>query len=264
MIIATVSFNYPPEYKLADYELLCRVFEASCKKYCPDAKFIDIKCDPPILPNGDKHALNFLYNTIKLEKWVELLESTDENVILADCDMLAIRHFSEDMIFNEVFDVGYTVRTETRHRIDDNTREYWGEQKIHRMPMNGGIMFVKPTEEAREFFRKYLEVNQYLYDNPHIHKKWNLKYAGMNQAAFGCLFEDGEYKAKVKEFPCLKWNAVDTDWAKIDMADTYFVHIKSRLRRLLLGLNRPYGNYKSAMTRWYEIAKELGVLVWEN
>jgi hypothetical protein len=264
MIIVTVSFNYPPEYNLADYEMLARVFRHSCSKYCPEAKFLDIKVDPPILPDGDRHALNFLYNTIKLEEWLRIIEETDENIILADADMVAIRPFSESEIFDQEFDVGYTERTEVRLRKDKNTRQYWGDVKIRRMPMNGGIMFVKSTEPARDFFRQYKEVNQRLYDNGYEHQKWRVKYAGMNQAAFGCLFETGQYEAIVKSFPCRIWNAVDTDWPHILRCGTVFVHMKSRLRRLVLGQKLPFGNYKAAMQSWYAEAGEIGAPVYED
>lgn len=250
MILCTVQFNYADWF---DYARLLKVFRESVRVYNPDIRFLDIRIDPPMQEPGDTRARNFLYNTVKLEKWREVIETADEPVILADCDMLQIRPIDMS-VWDQDFDVAYTERTETRTVIN---REYWGPDPIRRMPLNGGIILVKPTEAARGFFREFETVNRYLYDHPREHKKWNVKYSGMNQAAFGYLMETGDYKAKVVPIPCRIWNAVDTDWSRVNYSKTIFIHIKSRLRRLILSGHIPYGNFKDAMIHWYKTEEQL-------
>lgn len=259
MTIVTVQFDYPQEMHKPRYSTLLDVFRASVKKHQPDAVFYEILIPPPMSPVPDK-ALNFWYNTIKLRHWVRALEEINDNIIFADCDMLMLG--PADSVFDQPFDVAYTKRSETRIRSDRAALVYWG-QNVQRMPMNGGVMMARPTEAARDFFRQMLEVNERLYNNPEEHMKWNIKYAGMNQAAFGCLLETGLYEANVVGIPCRKWNAVDTDWHAVT-AETVFVHVKSKLRRLVLMGHMPYGNFKYSMTRWYEIAEEIGVPTWKN
>lgn len=254
MTIVTVQFNYPPEMNMPDYGRLLRVFAASVAKHEPGATFTLVEIPPPMSPVPGK-ALNFWYNTIKLREWVRVLEEIDDNVVLADCDMLMNAPLGD--VFDEDFDVAYTERTETRMRCDAASLKYWGPEPIRRMPMNGGIMLVKPTAPAREFFRLLLETNERLYQQTEEHLKWNVKYAGMNQAAFGCLFETGEYRAKIKAIPCRRYNAVDTDWHTFG-GDTVFLHVKSKLRRLVLSRQRPYGNLKAAMSAWNDVAREIG------
>lgn len=251
MTIVTVQFNYPPEMHRPDYDILLKVFEASVKTHAPNIRFEKILIEPPMLNDGDTHALNFLYNTVKLEKWVEALNAINDDIIFADCDMLMLRGFPEESIWGSSdWDVAYTERTEKRVRQDSLTRKYWGDGPIHRMPMNGGIMMARPTKAAKDFYQQLLDVNNYLYGHKQEHTKWNIKYAGMNQAAFGYLIETRQFNALVKPLPCRIWNAVDSDWHAIS-GDTIFVHIKSRLRRLVLSGALPYGKFKSAMEAWY-------------
>lgn len=262
MTIITVQFEYPESFHLPDYDALLRVFEASVRKQAPEAHFRAIRIPCPGRGDDEK-ALNFWYNTAKLEAWVRALEETDDNVILADCDMLMARPFPDPSVFDEDFDVAYTERTKEVIRFDKASVKYWGNAPIRRMPMNGGIMLAKPTPAARQFFRLLLETNERLYRDTEEHMKWNVKYAGMNQAAFGCLFESGEFEAKVVPLSCRIWNAVDCDWHAVENTSV-FIHIKSKLRKLVLARQRPYGNFKPAMSAWYDVARECGVPSFER
>lgn len=209
MQIVTVQFQYPHR---SDYDLLLKVFKHSCKVCMPDVNFIEIKIPPPPARKG--RDLNFAYNTVKLEKWLNILEHTKENTIFADCDMLAVK--SAKHAFNIDFDVAYTERT-----------------MINRIPMNGGIMMARPTEAARKFFREMLYVNNLMFENIPFHNYWRKTYAGMNQSAFGCVYETGKHGAKVHKYKTIEWNAVDCDWSRVN-GSTVFIHYKSKLRKTVL------------------------------
>jgi hypothetical protein len=222
MQIVTVQFNY---FGGPDYKKLLDVFKFSCKKYMPEAEFIEYIIDPPKKIN--KIPYNFVYNTDKLNIWADHMAKTEHNTIFADCDMM-MRQSAKDA-FNEDFDIAYTKRTTTT-----------------RIPMNGGIIMARPNENAVEFFRLWAETNQRMLDcdrngNFKLHNTYRRKWAGMNQAAFGWMMEHPEkYKAKIHEYKTIDWNAVDCDWANMDhKSDTVFVHYKSRLRKVVLGTKPP-------------------------
>jgi hypothetical protein len=198
----------------------------------PDVELIEHKIPPP--ENLSGRPLNFNYNDVKLKIWVDYLEKFNENLIFADCDMICVRPAYH--AFDKEFDVAFTARTTT-----------------NRIPMNGGIMFARPTEAAKKFFREMLETNHKMLKDVMFHQKWRKLYAGMNQAAFGCVYE--KYKKsdeiKIHKYKTIEWNAVDCDWSKIDDS-TVFIHYKSKLRKLVLANKRPFGIYTKVMKRWYQ------------
>jgi hypothetical protein len=194
----------------------------------PNVKFIEKKIQPPV--NRSKRDLNFMYNGVKLRLWVEFLEKTKENVIFADCDMMALQ--SAEHAFDIPFDVAYTART-----------------KIKRIPMNGGIMMARPTKAAKSFFREMLEVNDRMFKDLRFHHIWRCKYAGMNQAAFGYTLNEGKSKAKLHEYKTIEWNAVDCDWQYIN-EKTVFLHTKSKLRKIVLGEIKMKPEYMHAANLW--------------
>lgn len=192
--------------------MLLNVFRHSCKVNMSEVEFLEIKIPPPKQVEG--RDLNFVYNGVKLTHWLEVLENATENIIFADCDMLAVR--SAKHAFSKDFDVAFTGRT-----------------VVNRIPMNGGIMMAKPTEAARRFFREMLYVNNIMFENKRFHNQWRKKYAGMNQSAFGYVYERGTHGAKVHEYKTVEWNAVDCDWHRIN-GRTVFIHYKSKLRKTVL------------------------------
>ena len=151
-------------------------------------------------------------NTLKLEKWVEYLRKAEDNVVLMDCDMLVLRDFSD--VFNYDFDIGLTV---------NGTGE---------IPYNCGVVFVRNNDKAKNFIYLWNKVNKYLFENPPEHNKWrnHKHYAGMNQAALGCLLETEKYNAVIKKFECAEWNLCKNNWLKIDN-NSRIIHVKSTLRK---------------------------------
>lgn len=232
MEIVTVQFNYPGR---ANYKILLDVFRYSIKLYMPEAKLIEYKIKaPPELPG---RPLNFKYNTEKLKIWMDHLNKTKDNVIFADCDMMMIK--SAGHAFDIPFDVAYTART-----------------ILVRIPMNGGIMMVRPTDKAKKFFKEMYEVDVHMLHNPGFHQQWRVRYAGMNQSAFGYCLEKGNSGAKLHKYITREWNAVDCDWGHITNK-TVFVHYKSKLRKLVLKNAPPHGEYKKVMSMWYDMRKRM-------
>lgn len=228
MTILTVQF---PGVGKNNYEELLRVFRDSVKEHMPEARYEEILMEAP----EAAHQIGYgqTANTAKLKVWVEFLEQCDDEVILADCDMLMLR--SAERAFDADFDVAFTKRTHG-----------WAT-----IPMNGGIMMVRPTDAARRFFRKLLEVNDRMYyDDPKLKHEWQAKYPGMNQAAFGYVYETGCHDAKLHRYETLEWNAVDGDWPYVHDR-TVFLHIKGKLRWELLAMKPPAGPLAHAMKLWY-------------
>lgn len=199
----------------------------------PDARYEEIVCDAPER-DGENYGLTA--NTFKLEKWVEFAEGCDDELILADCDMLMLNNAAH--AFGEDFDIAYTERT-----------------SYSLIPLNGGIIFVRPTEGARGFLRKLRDVNNRMYyEDKKFRKEWQEKYPGMNQAAMGYLLESGDHEAKIQKLYTRTWNAVECDWKYVNADETVFLHIKGRLRDDLLRMKPPNGDRAEAMKLWYEIS----------
>jgi hypothetical protein len=230
MRLITVQFDYPREFHKPRYSTLLNRFRESVAEHMPGVRFEEHRIEAPGRVEGKEVA--FVSNTVKLAHWVNEVRQAREPLILADCDMLAIGDAS--VAFEHDFDVAYTVRTQPS-----------------RCPMNGGIMFVRPTAAAVRFFEAMHGVNRLMFNNPEFHEPWKKKYVGYNQAAFGFLLETGQlHGAKVVALPCRKYNAVDNDWAHID-GDTRFIHIKGALRQAVLSKQIPSGKMAKAMNAWY-------------
>ena len=229
MTILTVQFDING---YTDYKELLRVFESSVHRHMPEANFEKI-----ILPAEDrtpamrcgKHA-----NTRKLEVWVDYIDNTDDDVILADCDMLMLK--SAEHAFDLPFDIAYTRRL-----------------KVGKVPFNNGIMMVRPTGASRDFMHRWLEVNNQMFLDKDFHGVWNRKYKGMNQTAFGYMLERGEHHADLHAYTTREWNAVDPDWSYID-DDTVFVHIKGALRDATVRGKAPLGSVVYPAALWYKEA----------
>jgi len=234
--IVAVVFDYPSRGK--KYTMLSKVYEYSIKKNCPKAKLDLIKLPPPNLKSGENKS--FPSNTVKLDYWYRTLcDSDDKEVIFMDCDMVVLGDLSPAFAYD--FDIGYTKRTKCR------------------MPYNGGVVFVKNTQAARDFILLWKEINDRMYNDYRFHKPWRNKYAGMNQAAFGYILEKEKFDAKLRSFPCSVWNSCVEDWQRIDINKTKVVHIKGGLRRAAFNKKPAGPKYRRAYGIWKNLAIEAGV-----
>lgn len=228
MKILTVQFD---PGKSNYYKRLYDVFKVSVEKNIPEANFVNIKIPCP--DRVTSVAKNFTYNTEKLNIWYDFVKNTDDDVILTDCDMLCTGN--PENIFLTNFDIGITFKT----------------CEIKKSPMNGGIVFVKNTEKAKNFIELWRDVNAQMYKDRHFHIEWQNKYLGMNQAAFGYIYEVLKPDVTMLELPTIKYNAVDCDWKNVN-EETYFIHIKSELRRMVLMNMEPDREFTYCMREWYK------------
>lgn len=239
MKIVTTQFDGPVS---TDYKKLLTVFKKSVKVHMPEAEFIELFLEAPDKRPDKKYG--FISNSVKLKSWVDFLKGCDEKdeVIFCDCDMLMLRSAKE--AFDKDFDIAYTRR-----------------YRSHNIPINGGVVMVRPTAASLDFFEKYLAANDKMLVDSKFHAKWREKYHGINQAAFGYMLEEGEHDAKLCVYDTRDWNAVDCDWFCIN-DNTVFIHVKGSMREVLRR-RMPHGPKKKAMQYWYDMAgveyiKEIG------
>ena len=210
MRLLTCCFDYASK---GDYGRLQRVYRASCEKVMPEVRYEHHELCPPKIKPG--YSTGMCSNTLKLRHWVRLVEDATETICLSDCDMLALRSVADADALD--FDIAYTVRT-----------------NIGRIPFNGGVVFVRPTAECKAFMRRWLKINDDMFHNHVFHEMYRRKYAGMNQAAFGFMYEHPRDKCRMLGLPCAQWNACNEDWPGIPGNGARLVHLKGHLRRALL------------------------------
>jgi hypothetical protein len=228
--ICAVVFDYPGQTMFSD---LVRVLEYSAGKFCPRAKFELVRLRAPNDPG------TFTSNTVKMREWLRVLGETGDDVVFMDGDMLILRDIAS--AFDDDFDVGYTARTQPT-----------------KIPMNGGVVFVKNTPAARHFMEMWNAADDKMYANGAFHQQWRTKYSGINQAAFGYMIERAQHGAKLRAFPCREWNACGgTDWC--NLSSTRILHVKSDLRRMVIenvSLDRCPVRYHQAVKVWRSMRAE--------
>lgn len=140
--------------------------------------------------------------------------------------------------------------------------EYWDIGYMKRtsgpLPFNGGVVFVRNTKDGKDFIKLWHDINLKMFRDSKFHNPWRKKYAGMNQASFGYIWETGGYTAALKEFPCMVWDSCREDWPYIDDS-TMIIHVKSELRRLALANVRETScdqKYKKGLAIWWEYARQ--------
>lgn len=231
MKLFTVMFDVD---KSKTWSRLLNVFRESVRLHMPDVELIEKIIPAPNQVPGKSASIT--YNTVKLGLWNDYIQEATEDTILIDCDMLCLR--SAQHIFKRKFDIAFTFTGLTKG-----------------VPLNGGVVFVKPTSRSREIMNSWVNINSRMYDNPEYYHKYSGKYLGINQSALGAMLATGMLD-DIKRLSTLECNAVGLDWGKID-DKTIFVHIKSELRNALMTATEPAGHLKKAMQLWYDVEKTL-------
>lgn len=186
------------------YTRLADVFRHSIRKNMPGTDIELIRLPNPVI-EGKRHQQQL----IKQRAWAELAQKQTDEYIMMDCDIVVVGDLSE--AFAEKFDVGYTTHN----------------QEIK--PLNGGVLFCRPTARTNNFWDRWLYMCERMYDDKELWATWNAKYKGFAQVAFGAVLESG-IDCKFKKFPCLEWNACDEEWEHTN-EKTKAYHIKGRLRK---------------------------------
>jgi hypothetical protein len=238
LTIVTVQFDYDGQDR---YKMLFDVFKYSLKKNFPAAKLHEINIQPNNNWSRETVKRGFHSNKIKLDAWCKAMEEIDdEKIIFMDCDMIVLDDLSS--AFDSEFDIGITARTRCR------------------MPFNGGVVFVRNTESSRNFIKLWGEIDDRMYRDKKFHNPYRVIYAGINQAAFGYLYEHPDlHTAKMKEFPCAIWNACCEDRYNDKMK---VIHIKSQVRKACFS-NYPTDaieiDYRGQVEKWREYAIAAGI-----
>lgn len=225
------------------YKRLLEVFIFSIKKWMPEVAIEITYCDPPQKVSNRNTGL--ITNTAKLARWVESMErcDNDDEIIFADCDLLAIGDMFSAFDKHQ-FDIAHTVRFGTEH----------GKTRI---PINGGVLYVRKNERTLHFMREYLRVNNEMYCNPEFHSPWRLSFAGMNQAAYGYLLSNSHlYDCKIINIPCEIYNVCNTEWHKFSN-ESLCIHYKSSLRRAALGQAPSNGTMQPFVNLWRKYEQEM-------
>jgi hypothetical protein len=248
MIIVSDLFNYDGDTR---YEKMAKVLEYSAKKYSPNIEFRMIKHPAPKEIRG---KTCFASNNLKLQKWVEMLDNINDDVMLLDCDMAILRDVS-DAFEDKSFDIGITYLCDDRERL----------------PFNGGTILVRNTDAAKAFMRKWLEIDNRMYNSDSaLHAKYRDKYAGMNQASLGMLLEHTEMQAGaiIKRIDCHEWNWCRDRWKIPDTGKgPRILHIKSQTRKnvfLPTAIELLDIKVRKAVQIWRKLADEAGAQKFPN
>jgi hypothetical protein len=133
-----------------------------------------------------------------------------------------------DSVWDQVFDIAFTFRERG-------------------LPLNGGVVFLRVSPQSRSFIEEWWKLNLLFLGNAALHGPWRDKYAGMNQAALGCLLETG-HSCEVARLPCREWNACSPEL--YTPAVSRVLHVKSSLRRATFGIEPVRSNMPAAIAAW--------------
>lgn len=190
------------------FRLMAKALEASIIEFEPTASVTIERLTPPAI------ITTYTSNSVKLAAWVAFVNRLPDGakVILIDGDCL-LRGPISASAFAKPFDVAFTSK---------GTR---------RLPVNGGVVFLRVSERSRAFMREWLRVNDRMLTDRGLHQPYEIKYGGINQAALGYLRERPTALA-IAELPCSIYNACHEPlWLEWQTARV--IHYKSALRRAL-------------------------------
>lgn len=231
-----ITLKFDKDQSGRNYGILLDVFKYSVSKNMPDAEMEIII--PPLPKAVPSKEFFMTKNTVKLEYWVNAVEKSKGNIIIMDCDMLVLRDLSD--AFKSNFDIAYTSRGAARTKL------------------NGGVIFIKVNERSIKFLRRWVIVNQMMYENPVFHWPYRRKYVGMNQASLGYMLENETAGIKIINFPCTEWNQCQEDWNKLNLT-TRCVHIKSALRIDCMSGRLRTVTHKAAFDLWIKYQEEMNL-----
>lgn len=224
--------------KLADYSRLLAAFRTSIQENCPNDELEVVELNPRNYPGTYHIKTSYVGNSVKLAYWAQKVETETQNLCLIDGDTVVLKDMNH--VFDYDFDIAFTVRSA-------------GE----RLPINGGVLFIRPSNKVSQFMKQWSEINNKMLIDLKFHMEWYRIYNGINQASFGYMLNENIKKngsgLKIIEVPCEKYNACDPqNWRAIN-DNTHVVHIKSDLRIACLK-NIFIKDYSTAINIWNKYA----------
>lgn len=204
-------------YEGQEYARMARVLAYTAARFCPDW---DRQIVNTVICEADAQGdeLRRRLNNSKLLKWTETVEQAPDGtpMLLVDSDVMIVR--SLDDIWQQSFDVAYTVRDPQRSTI----------------PLNGGVVFVRANDASRRFLRAWYQATIPYKTSA---KKWQearKKYGACDQAGLCQLLKQPSVGVQILALPCQEWNCEDSEWGRFDVT-TRIVHIKGSLRSAVFG-----------------------------
>lgn len=154
-------------------------------------------------------------NTQKLHIWRDVVKAAKIPTVLLDIDTLVLRDPSAAFDEGE-FDIGITVRP-------------------HKMWINAGAIYARPTRGARDFMDAWVTENDRLYAEPDEMYDALKRHNGLNQTAMLNMIESGiPTTCTMAKLECVTWNNCDQTWVHFDPKTTAVLHIKGGLRKYAL------------------------------
>jgi hypothetical protein len=218
-----------------DYEAMYKVLVKSAEIFMPGVSVDTIRFLPG--QRRHNHTPSLQANHAKMLAWAEYIEGVDDDVVFTDADMFANGDLRD--VFKEYdFDVAVTYRDYSK------------------IPINGGVVFVRNTPAAKDFIRLWATEDTLLYENATEHLRWRKVCHGMNQASLGKMMAEEKYAAKLIKLPCSRYNACEDTWGMYDKHKPYMVHCKSMMKRALMDHKDPRvlkEKMRRVAKRWYEL-----------
>lgn len=220
------------------YARLLAAWENSVKANMPGTEYEKAFLDPKDFPQCRHPRNSYLANSVKLNYWLQRVKEENQDLCLIDGDTVVLKDVSH--VFDRDFDIAYTRRT-----------------KGIQLPINGGVLFLRPSERVTEFFEKWVLTNNEMLTNQALHRTYYRKYAGINQASFGYMLENRlrlKHRLEIIELPCSEYNACDRpDWINFG-EHVKILHAKSELRLCCLGQVN-VKQYQKAVDEWRKYGK---------
>ena len=203
MIFVSTFFDREPKYRK-----LLNICYNSAKEKMPNTEFHILSIVLPRYGYCRDKIVNHDWDTYyafmaKISHAIEL----NDNILMADSDIIFTG--SVNSVWQKDFDIAITTRN-------------------HKCKYNTGIVFIKPTREAKQFLRVWKQHTR------EIAKRYNIRefrqWMGIDQASLHKTIQE-KIPVKLIELPCHIWNAEQTSWKDITK-ETKVIHIKSGLRRI--------------------------------
>lgn len=189
------------------YGRLADVLEHTAAKHCPT--WTVQRSVVPIIGNQPS----------KLRHWRDVVDAEPDGtpLLLMDADMMITRPL--DDVWDQAFDVAYTVR--------DPRWSVW--------PNNAGVIFCRASDAVREFLRRWIAADvPLLATTGAVRKQWLATHGSVEQAALEQALAASP-DLRVLALPCVEWNCEDSSWAHFDPERTRIVHVKGALRKGIFG-----------------------------